>query len=197
LPSGEPIWHKRGFRQGDPLSLQLFVLAVDVISKLIRHAISTGILQPLHPCRHIPAISLYADDVVLFCHPSSDDIAAVKGMLQLFGSASSLQVTYGKSSASLLHYDDDDAAPLAEHLACPVVELPITYLGIPLSTQRLTAAKLQPMVASPSSKLCSAPSHCTSSSFTCRQRKHSSSSPGSSVDFFGLAAPMPMVANAT
>jgi hypothetical protein len=122
------------------------VLAVDVISKLIRHAISTGILQPLHPCRHIPAISLYADDVVLFCHPSSDDIAAVKGILQLFGSASSLQVTYGKSSASLLHYDDDDAAPLAEHLACPVVELPITYLGIPLSTQRLTAAQLQPMV---------------------------------------------------
>jgi hypothetical protein len=101
LPSGEPIWHKRGLQQGDPLSLQLFVLAVDVISKLIRHAISTGILQPLHPSRHIPAISLYADDVVLFCHPSSDNIAAVKGILQLFGSASSLQVTYGKSSTSL------------------------------------------------------------------------------------------------
>jgi hypothetical protein len=79
------------------------VLAVDVIGKLVMHAINTGILQPLHPRRHIPAVSLYADDVVLFCHSSREDIAAVKRILQLFGSASGLQVNFGKSSASLLH----------------------------------------------------------------------------------------------
>jgi hypothetical protein len=63
------------------------VLAVDVIGKLVKHTTSTGILQPLHPRRHVPTISLYADNVVLFCHPSCADNAAVKGIMQLFGSA--------------------------------------------------------------------------------------------------------------
>jgi hypothetical protein len=72
--------------------------------------------------------------VVLLCHESSDDIAGVKGILQLFGSASGMQVNYGKSSASLLHCGDDDAASVTQHLACPIFELLITYLGIPLST---------------------------------------------------------------
>jgi hypothetical protein len=33
-------------------------------------------------------------------------------------------------------------------LGCPVVELPITYLGIPLTTHRPTAAQVQPLVDS-------------------------------------------------
>jgi hypothetical protein len=145
LLNGEPgpaIWHKRGLRQGDPLSPQLFVLAVDVISKLIKHATSIGLLQPLHPRRHVPAILLYADDIVLFCHPSHADVATVKGILQLFGSASGLHVNYSKSSASLLHCDVVETTLITQHIACPIVELPITYLGIPLSTRRLTAAQL-------------------------------------------------------
>lgn len=44
-------------------------------------ALHTGILQQLHPRRTIPAISLYADDVMLFCHATLGDIAAVKGIL--------------------------------------------------------------------------------------------------------------------
>uniref|UniRef100_A0A453EH50 Reverse transcriptase domain-containing protein n=1 Tax=Aegilops tauschii subsp. strangulata TaxID=200361 RepID=A0A453EH50_AEGTS len=66
-----PIWHKEGLRQGDSLSPQLFVLAVDTLGRLIRRAHDTGILQPLHPRRPIPAI------------------AAVKEILDLFGRAAS------------------------------------------------------------------------------------------------------------
>jgi hypothetical protein len=50
----------------------------------------------------IPAISLYADDVVLFCHPSPSDVAAVRGILPMFSDASGLQVNYTKSSATLV-----------------------------------------------------------------------------------------------
>jgi hypothetical protein len=36
-----------------------------------------GILQQLNPQRPIPEVSLYTDDVVLFCHPSWNDLAAI------------------------------------------------------------------------------------------------------------------------
>jgi hypothetical protein len=94
----------------------------------------------------IPTFSLYADDVVLFCHPTPDDIVAIKEILLLFGRASGLQVNFTKSSASLLHCDPLDAAPVVEHLSYPIVEMPITYLGIPLAIRRPTVAQLQPLV---------------------------------------------------
>jgi hypothetical protein len=89
---GPPIWHRRGLRQGDPLSPQLFVLAVDVLGRLIGRATDMGILQELHPRRHVPEMSLYADDVVLFCRPTHDDTAAVREILYLFGYAFGLLI---------------------------------------------------------------------------------------------------------
>lgn len=135
---GPPIWHHQGLRQGDPVSPQLFVLAVDTLGRMFKHATELGVLRRLHPTRQIPSISLYADDVVLFCHPQPDDIQAVKAILQLFGRASGLRVNFSKSAAALIRCDAD--------VPTPVVELPITYLGIPLTFRRPTAAQLQPLV---------------------------------------------------
>lgn len=149
LINGEPrppIWHRRGLRQGDPLSPQLFVLAVDVLGHLIRRATHLGVLQQLHHSRVIPAISLYADNVMIFCHPSPSDIAAIKGILRVFSDASGLQVNYAKSSTTLLRCDSEIAAPIIAQLGCPIVDLPIKYLGIPLTIRRPTAAQLQPVV---------------------------------------------------
>uniref|UniRef100_A0A452Y9K6 Reverse transcriptase domain-containing protein n=1 Tax=Aegilops tauschii subsp. strangulata TaxID=200361 RepID=A0A452Y9K6_AEGTS len=62
-------------------------------------------MQQLHPRRTIPTISLYADDVILLCHPSPGDITAVKEILHLFGRASSLHVNFQKSAAALIRCD--------------------------------------------------------------------------------------------
>uniref|UniRef100_A0A453BHF5 Uncharacterized protein n=1 Tax=Aegilops tauschii subsp. strangulata TaxID=200361 RepID=A0A453BHF5_AEGTS len=55
-------------------------------------------------------------------------------------------VNYAKSSASLLHCDTDEATTALAHLGCPIVDLSITYLGIPLIIGQRTAAQLQPLV---------------------------------------------------
>uniref|UniRef100_A0A453NBT5 Reverse transcriptase domain-containing protein n=1 Tax=Aegilops tauschii subsp. strangulata TaxID=200361 RepID=A0A453NBT5_AEGTS len=115
------------------------------LGRLMRRALDAGLLQQLHPRRPIPAISLYADDVMLFCHATPEDVAAIKGILTLFGKASGLLVNYAKSSATVLHGDMQGHEVIAQ-LGCPVVQLPITYLGIPLSTRRPSAAQLQPLV---------------------------------------------------
>jgi hypothetical protein len=143
---GPPIWHRRGLRQGDLLSLHLFVLGVDALGRLVQRVIHSGILQQLHLRRSIPAFSLYADDVVMFCCPTMEDVVAVREILRLFGHASWLQVNFAKSSATLIRCDQNAATPVLQELGCPIVELPITYLGIPLTLRRPTAAQMQPLV---------------------------------------------------
>lgn len=36
------------------------------------------------------SISLFADDVVIFCHPDPPELAAIRGLLSTFGIASGL-----------------------------------------------------------------------------------------------------------
>jgi hypothetical protein len=45
--SGGRIAHRRSLRQGDPLSLMLFILMVDVLGHLFSKAAEDGMLQPL------------------------------------------------------------------------------------------------------------------------------------------------------
>jgi hypothetical protein len=103
-------------------------------------------MQRLYPQKLIPPISLYADDVALFCHPSAGDTAAVREILSLFGRSSGLRVNFTKSSATPLRCNPEETALIMEQLGCPLANLPITYLGIPLTIRRPTAAQLQPIV---------------------------------------------------
>lgn len=90
LVNGEPgeiIHHKRGLRQGDPLSPMLFILVMDVLNSLVLHAHDLGLLQPLLRHGRRQRISLYADDVVLFLQPSREELIVFKEILGIFGEA--------------------------------------------------------------------------------------------------------------
>lgn len=86
---GTPISHQRGLRQGDPLSLMLFVLVMDVLNSIFTKAESEGLLLPLHSTGQ--RLSLYADDVALFIRPEEADLQLTKNLLKIFGEASGLQ----------------------------------------------------------------------------------------------------------
>jgi hypothetical protein len=125
------------------------VLAIDVLGRLIRRAATLGILEELHPHRRVLEMSPYAVDVVLFYRPTSDDTAAVHEIPHLFSKASGLRVNYSKSSAALINCTKAEAAIVTAGLGCPIVEMPLIYLGIPLTIRRPTCAQLQPLVDSP------------------------------------------------
>jgi hypothetical protein len=110
-------------------------------------------MQKLHLRRTIPSASLYADDVIMFCHPSIEDAMTVKGILELFGQSSELNINYTKSSATLIRCDSEDTTATIELLGCQVVEFPLSYLGIPLTIRRPTTAQLQPLVDKMAGKL--------------------------------------------
>jgi hypothetical protein len=88
---GEVFYHRRGLRQGDPLSPILFILVMDVLNSLIGKATTEGLLQPLSTRSIHHRVSLYADDVVLFLRPVATDMQMVDALLQLFGAATRLE----------------------------------------------------------------------------------------------------------
>jgi len=82
---GDRIHHRRGLRQGDPLSPMLFILVMDVLGHLITKASSVGLLLPLTSQGLQHRISICADDVALFLRPVAGDINITMDILNLFG----------------------------------------------------------------------------------------------------------------
>jgi hypothetical protein len=75
---GNRIAHRRGLRQGDPLSPMLFVMVMDVLNSLFRAAESRGLLQSLEEAGVRNRLSIYADDAVLFVKPMVEDLNCVR-----------------------------------------------------------------------------------------------------------------------
>jgi hypothetical protein len=103
---GNHIFHRRGLRQGDPLSPMLFVMVMDVLSSLFRVAENRGLLQSLGGADVRSRVSIYADDVVLFIKPIEAYLNCAKIILNCFGSASDLVTNMLKSSAIPIRCDD-------------------------------------------------------------------------------------------
>ena len=81
---GDHISHHRGLRQGDPLSPMLFILVMDVLGHMISKAANEGLLLPLSRRAFKHRVSMYADDVVLFLRPATEDIEITMDILNLF-----------------------------------------------------------------------------------------------------------------
>ena len=86
-----------------------------------------------------PSVSLFTDDVLIFCHPDAHDLDVVREILRIFGVASGLHTNYDKCSISPIRCSDELSAEVSAALACPIAQFPITYLGLPFSLRRLAS----------------------------------------------------------
>jgi hypothetical protein len=96
LVNGDPgpnIVRRRRLRQGHPLSPMLFILVIS----LICWATQLGFLQPLAMECVQHRISVYADDVVMFCWPNTNDLNLIK-LLDFFGQVFGLVETHNTSN---------------------------------------------------------------------------------------------------
>ena len=86
LVNGEPhgyIKPSRGLRQGDPLSLYLFLLCAKGFHSLIQKEKIAGTLKEVSISRGGPKIThlFFADDSLLFCKASTDDVTRIQSLL--------------------------------------------------------------------------------------------------------------------
>ncbi|CAL4948509.1 unnamed protein product [Urochloa decumbens] len=150
---GQPIEHRRGLRQGDPLSPMLFVLAMDLLNRLCVKAGDDGLLQPSGVSAIKHHCSLYADDVILFATPTRSEARVIDRILELFGDASGLRTNVTKCSITPIFGCEDDLDEFRSMMACPILQFPITYLGAPLSTRCLPKSQFRPLVEKVAARL--------------------------------------------
>lgn len=119
---------------------------MDVLGRLVVKAEELQLLEPLasRPLRH--RTSLYAEDVVMFLSPNEHDLTLVKSLLDKYGAASGLRANLVKSSVVPIACNEDDVLTVRQNLDCQISSFPCKYLGLPLSTRRLTSADLQPIL---------------------------------------------------
>ena len=126
----------QGLRQGDPISPYLFVLGMEALSYLINRAVRGGFLTG---CRlrdrggsgiqvsHL----LFADDTLVFCEDSQEQMAILSCLLMWFDAISDLSINLNKSEI-LSMGRVENVEVLASELGCKVGSLPSTFLGLPL-----------------------------------------------------------------
>ncbi|RVW79372.1 E3 SUMO-protein ligase MMS21 [Vitis vinifera] len=126
----------RGLRQGDPLSPYLFVMGMEILDVLIRRAVEGGYLSGCNirggsrTSLHISHL-FFADDTIVFCEASKDQVSHLSWILFWFEAASGLRMNLAKSEIIPVG-EVEEILELAAELGCRVGSLPSHYLGLPL-----------------------------------------------------------------
>ena len=139
---------KRGLRQGDPLSPFLFLIMAEVLNKMLLKAEAMGFFKGVEVGGDQVKVThlQFADDTLIFCEPNMEFLTNIKRLLSIFQDFSGLAVNYAKTGLIVIGKDAQWAEEAATTLQCSRVELPITYLGVPLGANMNRAASWQPII---------------------------------------------------
>jgi hypothetical protein len=105
---GDPIVHGRGLRQGDPLSLLLFDIAIYPLHHILCNATNQGRLHKIRGTIPTLRTSLYADDAAIFVSPIKSDVDFLATSLHRFGDVTGLVTNFSKSQVSPIRCDGVD-----------------------------------------------------------------------------------------
>ena len=113
-----------GLRQGDPLSLYLFILAEEVLSLHIEQLRSSGKIVPISPVPSTPCHLLYADDIMLFIKAHKSGMRHLQGLLSQYQASSGQCFNLLKSNLHLGKCSARRARYISELIPIPQASLP-------------------------------------------------------------------------
>ncbi|XP_010682383.1 uncharacterized protein LOC104897238 [Beta vulgaris subsp. vulgaris] len=107
-----------------------------------------------HPkCERLKLTHLmFADDLLLFSRVNTSSIGLMFEAFQKNSKASGLVASVEKSHIYFSGVQEDSANELANIVHMPIGDLPFKYLGVPLTSKKLTYAQSKPLVEKVTSK---------------------------------------------
>jgi hypothetical protein len=135
-----------GIRQGDPLSLYLFLFVADVLSRLLQQQVRQQKLHELHICRRAPDIShlLFVDDTLLFMKATKDQATVITKTLRWYEQYTGQLINPSKCSmvfgslCSVEHHEK-----VVSILNVPHTVAEEKYLGFPTPDSRMGKGKFK------------------------------------------------------
>ncbi|KAL0298097.1 UNVERIFIED_CONTAM: hypothetical protein Scaly_3072700 [Sesamum calycinum] len=113
-----------------------------------------GLRQHHWKCKELNILNIcFADDVLLFCKAHLPSATVIKDALSEFSILSGLNVNPAKSQIILSRAAQQHKQQLIELLGFQEGFLPVKYLGVPLTSSRLTVADCRPLINTLESRL--------------------------------------------
>lgn len=139
----------RGLRQGCALSPYLFVISMNVLSKLLDKAASEKKIG-YHPrCKNMDLTHLsFADDIMVFTDGKIRSLDSIVEVFDYFAKISGLKISLEKSTIYIAGVSDGKRQEMETRFSLQSGKLPVRYLGLPLLTKRMTAADYKPLLDS-------------------------------------------------
>lgn len=122
----------RGLRQGDLLSPFLFLIVAEGLNILFKEAVSVGLFEGFKVWKLSLSHLQFADDTLIIGRKCSQNVFAIKAVLQLFEVLSGLKVNFHKSQLYGLNIEEGWLVQAAGFVNCKVGSLPFIYLGLPI-----------------------------------------------------------------
>ncbi|XP_039004444.1 uncharacterized protein LOC120131539 [Hibiscus syriacus] len=137
----------QGIRQGDPLFPYLFVLVMNVLSKLLDLAAARNFFQFYPKCKKVSLTNLsFVDDLLIFCKGLLDSIIGVKCILKNFYVWYGLKINVAKSEFFASGVSVNSLAVIQSLLGFKLGHLPARYVGAPLVTRKLSKKDCYPLI---------------------------------------------------
>lgn len=138
---------ERGIRQGDPVSPLLFVIVMKYLSRLLHQMQLNPNFDHHSKCEKLELAHLtFTDDVMLFARGDIGYVTLMHQTLQIFSESTCLMVNPLKCHVYMGAIDEDTKQRIMNMIGFREGMLPFIYLGVPLTSRKLTVAHNMPLI---------------------------------------------------
>nr|GEU35202.1 RNA-directed DNA polymerase, eukaryota, reverse transcriptase zinc-binding domain protein [Tanacetum cinerariifolium] len=122
---------RRGLKQGDPLSLFLFILVMESLHLSFQNVVNEGLFKGVSVGSSLQLSHLfYADDIIFMGQWSESNIIIIVHALDCFHKASGLRMNLQKCKLLGIAVDDEKVSRAMMKMGCCTLKTPFSYLGI-------------------------------------------------------------------